>query len=46
MDIERNNDASPINILIHFKEFIQKHVNFQDITLTGLSNTCLIMSYQ
>lgn len=29
MDIERNNDASPINILIHFNEFIKKHVNFQ-----------------
>ncbi len=46
MDIERNNDASPINILIHFNEFIKKHVNFQDITLKGLSNTSLIMSYQ
>ncbi len=28
MDIERNNDASPINILIHFNEFIKKHSQF------------------
>lgn len=46
MVIERNNDASPVNILIHFNEFIKKHVNFQDITFKGLVNTSLLMSYQ